>query len=710
MKEAIHPLLSGSGFLAAKLNKYLLRMKVSGYVRFAIPILSLLLFSMGYAVSPQINLLLQSYNVNSSLINALQQQNITYANANYAALYNNGRLYFVYDYNTGSFLTNSTQIFFIIKNYTLANSLKLANFSSLALLVQRYAATSAAPLTDCLVETGLSRGLTCTLSNYCQSCQEVPSCNMAMYKTDGPSGPLGLGIMKFESQYNWLNSSYNNLYANINSINISNAQYKLSAINAELANISNLTSTIYMNPIFPPTANITNAQLSTCIYYSNPATAPWYCTALGYCQFTSYNYSMLNQIMARSFYINSLPITDAQIMGIAQNASNYTNSVIVPVLNAQKFALLGRILNTTLANYTATYGTALLLLSHISNSSLLNAVRAINSSYTYTLANYLSMNLSAENKTLANEFSTLKSLVGSLNSTYSYMLGYARNNTALLLKAQLSTQSPNPKLAQMGIEQLAINNELLGRISNTTALMGRMAGIRAYAAPLASAGFSLTSLVRAIDAPFARSVAYSLNMPYATAVAAMPALAALLSLLIGMVFILLIAFFYARLKLKRRLRLSRRVRRNWHLLFAMAGAIVIIYVAATYAFAANANSFATPSAFDNALKGSQHVAIVINGTPSLSIYQCASIISKSLIAMHKEPNIVSLVGKTCTVGNLTTTANYCLNYYSVRNIPIIELTNSSMASIGIYSFYGSRMSIAGNSTFMNACYPALLLS
>ncbi|MEM4064258.1 MAG: hypothetical protein QXR16_02195, partial [Candidatus Micrarchaeaceae archaeon] len=654
--------------------------------------------------------LLRSYNVSSSFINSLQQQNITYANTSYAALYGNGRLYLVYDPKTGSFLTNATQIFFIIRNYTIANSLKLADFPSLATLVSTYANTSAGPINDCLVETGLSRGLTCTLGNYCQSCQEVPNCDRAMYQTDGPNGPLGLGIMKFESQYDWLNSSYNNLYANVKSINVSNAQYKLSAINAELDNISNLTLTIYMNPIFPPTANITASQLSTCIYYSNPATAPWYCVALGYCEFTSYNYTMLNRIMAKSFYINSLPITDTQIMSMAQNASSYTESVVVPVLNAQKFAFLGRILNTTLANYSAVYGTALLLLSHISNSSLANAVYAINSSYTSTVADYLSINLTAQNKTLAQEFARLKSLTNSINATYSYMLGYARNNTALLLKAQLSTQNPNPKLAQLSLDELSINNELLGRISNVTAMENQLSGIRSYASKLATPGISLAALVRAIDAPFARSVAYSLNMPYDAAVASMPAFSALLSLLVGLIFILIIAFFYSRLKLKHRLRLSRHVRRNWRILFAIVGALVIIYAAATYAVAANANSFAPPSAFDSAIKGSQYVAIAINGTPSLSTYQCASIISEELLAAHKLPTIVSLSGNSCTVGNLTTTANYCLDYYSSHSIPIIELRNSSVASIDIYYFYGSKMTISGNSTYMNACYPALLLN
>jgi hypothetical protein len=190
-----------------------------------------------------------------------------------------------------------------------------------------------------------------------------------MYKTDGVTGPFAQDIMKLESAYGLLNSSFNAFYSSIENMNTKNVAYNLAIANSALANITNLTKSLYTNGLFAPT-NVTNAMLSQCVFYPNPSTAPWYCFAFGYCNALTYNFSILNNITSIMERINSMPIQESQLYLVAYNASVTEGKYIAPILYMRKTAELNKILNVTLANYSSIVNGSQLVLGHISNASL----------------------------------------------------------------------------------------------------------------------------------------------------------------------------------------------------------------------------------------------------------------------------------------------------------------------------------------------------
>jgi len=117
---------------------------------------------------------------------------------------------------------NATSIYNIIRNYSINYTLAHTNFTLIASQMHRYLNSSSSQVTDCLHETGLDTGLTCTLANHCQSCEAVPVCQAVLINTSGPTGVFGLGIMKFEKQYNLLNSSEASFFAALQGINRTN--------------------------------------------------------------------------------------------------------------------------------------------------------------------------------------------------------------------------------------------------------------------------------------------------------------------------------------------------------------------------------------------------------------------------------------------------------------------------------------------------------
>ncbi|MGC8699853.1 MAG: hypothetical protein ACP5RK_02535 [Candidatus Micrarchaeia archaeon] len=666
-------------------------------------------FAIANASLPQqIASILSSYNVPSSIMNMLTPVNITYNNNTYTALYSNGRLFFLINDSNGNFVLNTTQIYLIIRNNTIANSYYSINKQQLLNYMHAYQNSSQDALNYCLFETGLNQ-YTCNVSNSCYSCQTVPSCNLVMYKNDGIYGSFAQDIMKLQSQYHELNASFNTFYSSIESMNTKNAAYNLALANSAFMNISNMTKNLIFNGLFPPTPNITNTMMAQCEFYPNPNTAPWYCYAFGYCEALTYNYSLLNKMSNIMAEINTEPFQESQIYMLAYNASLTEERYIAPVLYARKTAQLNSILNVTLANYSSIVNGSELVLSHISNSSLSNALSNLAYLRNYTISNYMSINLTQYNKTLSSSMKNLTSLYDSLNSTYLGLLSIARNNTAILLKEELNTQYPSQKLEGLSLEELNLNNEINGKISNLSLLSSSLASIYKEAKSIYTSPFGLVELARLIDGPFARSIATVIPMPYSANVELAPLYSMILSLLIGVIFFGIIFLIYMNLRIKRRIIVNKYTARNWHILFAIIWIIILIYAGLTYLFAYEANSFAPISAFDKAVAGSHYIVIALNGTTSLNQFECGSMISKNLLGMGKSPVLISISNNTCTVSNKTISLSTCMNYYAQSNIPVIILTNSNTNLIKPYSFYGSYLEFMGNESAMNACYASLLL-
>ncbi|MGC8676161.1 MAG: hypothetical protein ACP5T3_01415 [Candidatus Micrarchaeia archaeon] len=672
---------------------------------------ALLALVLGYArsySSTELNTLLVQYNISPSLIASLKPVYMNFSGTEYVVLYNGTTPYFVVNTSSDSFVLNATSIYDIIRNYTINSALSQINFSKLGVQMHEYQDSSAGPINDCLQETGLNTGLTCTLSNYCNSCQVVPVCKDVLDNTSGPSGVLGLGIMKFESQYNALNASYSSFYSLLNGINKTNVLERVAGLESAFYNISKVSSALYQNPIFPP-ENVTPNMIATCINYPNPANAPWYCTALGFCEALTYNGTLLSKMRAEFNAINSSAISNSAVFALAQKTGSIQLGYIYPTLSRQRLALLQRTVNTVLGNYSTVVNGAESLLSHVNNSTVLNDLVLLEKSYASLQSNYLSENISSAVNSTAVLLRNLSSIYGKLNSTYYSILGLASNNTAKLLEAQLT----NPQ--QAGLESLAfaemgINSKLgSGNLSSLYALRSSLLNISAMLSHYSTSSIGLAEIARSVDGAFARPLAYGLHLPYSSAIASMPALAALLSIIIGILVLLVLVFIRSYLSIKKKLVVNKRTARNWHMLMELVAIIILAYVVATYALAAYANAHAPFSAFASAVKGSKYIIIAVNGTPTLNLYSCASSIGAKASALGKDPVLISISNGVCKVGNSTMSYNSCMNYYAALNTPVMLLSNGT-SGMSLYSFYGTLLSYSGNASVMNACYPALLLN
>ena len=160
-----------------------------------------------------------------------------------------------------SFVTNATLIVSIVRPVLTAKyaptSGALANLTKYLTLYSQQTSTQ---FSDCLVETGLTTS-TCTLSNQCQSCGQVPNCKKVLVATGGPSQSFGLGIANFSIQYNQLVAYFSEYFAVANTINSTNVGYTLPQMYGITVNITSISKNITSNPLFPLPGGFSPSQL-----------------------------------------------------------------------------------------------------------------------------------------------------------------------------------------------------------------------------------------------------------------------------------------------------------------------------------------------------------------------------------------------------------------------------------------------------------------
>ncbi len=656
--------------------------------------------------------LLQSYNVSEPIINNLLSVNITYHSNSYTELFLNSRPYIlvnVSDPHSYTFVFNTSAIASIIRNNTIQASIGALGLSAIRSNVSLYLNSSAAPLNDCLTETGLDRGATCTLSNYCQSCEPVPACNKVLYETGGPSDVFGTGIMTFEKQYGELEQNLSILNAATNNVSFTSVINDVGRVNFAFSNISSITASMPQNPIFPPP---TNADLSQCnglgssTLNSSLKGSPWYCNAVGFCQFLSYNSTKLMLASELVSSMNEKAPSNSEIYTIAKSINETEAGTVTPLILAEKNRELAAILNTTLKNYTTTVNKATALLSHMANESLFVSLSVLKQDYATLNSGYLSLNLSSYPSIVALALSNVSTIYSRQETRYLSIVSTARNNTGFLLAVQ-SSNNPNASLLAFRQEQL--NSQIASYMSNPAAVTKNLTTISSEAKALGSIGFGPADLSRATDGPFASALAHALNLPYSDAVAAMPLLASIPSLLIGLLVLLFIYLFYYNLKKGKRIRVSSSTTRAWIILFVVVIILLLVYVGITYFYASQANSNAPLQLFLNAEANSNSEGIVLNGTVTQGMRNCSSILYNQATSLKKKVTVASISGGKCTVNGTISTAGSCLNSFVESSTPFLTLTSANSSSMHVYSMYGTALYASGSEAFMNSCYPALLL-
>ncbi len=675
---------------------------------------SALLFAGSVYASTSAETLLKAYNVPNSLTASATFHNITYSGLVYTLVNVSSTPYFLINTTgQGSFVLNASTAAKIIGPEMVSSLSSKLNFTPIENDMSSYINSSASSLNDCIQETGLNRG-TCTLGNYCNSCAEVPSCNKALYATNGPSGPLGEGIMLLEQQYASLESNISIFNEYANGTGSSNATIRSQKVVAAFANISKLTQIISENPLFPPPQN---ADLSSCggsyagstTFNISSQSGNWYCNAIGYCQFTTYNASMLSRMQLLINNLNSELPTTASISRIAGNITSYENTYLTPVLASKQHKLLQSALNTTLAGFNSTLNESEMLLTHVNNATLRTDVSSALAGYLNLTINYLQVNITKYSQSISSQLSSLRQTYSKLNATYSAVLGEAKNNTAELIVLQLGGDRSN-KTSAMSFEQQQLNAQLDAQISNITALKAKLNAISASIPALGSQiDLSPEALSRAIDGPFVSLISGATGMTYNNTVASAPILSALFSLIIGIILFLILFVQYLRLVHHHRIRHSPNVHRAWRMVFIIAAILVALYVIGTYLIAAAASSSAPASAFTGALASSHGVVIAINGTTSPALSNCASQISTYASQRGYKTSTIYLSGSTCTGAGSIMNTSECLNQYARLNIPVILLTQSSGNNMSIYSMYGTIAKATGSQAFINACYIGFLV-
>lgn len=672
-------------------------------------------FASAYSIS-DVNSLLTGYGVPSQIVAALSPVQVTQAGHSYVILSTVGKIYFVVNVSSSPYtiVLNATSIYGVIRNYTINQSIAQENFTALRDAMQAYVQTSSFAYNECLQFTGLNTGITCTLTNYCASCQAIPHCAQALVAFGGPSSVFGAGIMQFGNLSVALNSSLSAFYSATYNVTSDNAAQKIAQLNSAYANISSLTHSLPLDSLFPTPSNVTSSMIATCVNYASIYAAPWYCKMSNYCDALTYNYSKLAGAGLLMDQLASMPVSSTQIMQSAKNVSSSETTYILPILSSQKLAQLDAMLNGSVPGYAVLVNNTALLLGHVNDSSLMAMLLALEGTYRNATSNYLTENFSAVNETLAMQYSSLSTYFVSLNRSYSSAVSLSKNNTAKLLGLQIDSNHISSQLASAALLQSSINTQLSGRqgISNVSVLASQAMHVASQLAPYSVYSISIVELARWADSGFIGAMASALGTGYNSSVALAPLFGALLSLIIGIVLFAALWAFYHYMRAKRRIMHNERTRHNWRNVFRLAMVLIAIYVIGTYVVLAYANSSAPFGAFQSAYQQAGSVAIALNGTPapSASQYACSGEISSAAAAAGKHAFVATFSNGICKTSNATSTISDCLNYYASRGIPVVVLSNSNISSASLYSLYGTVLSLGGNESVMNACYASLLLN
>lgn len=663
---------------------------------------------------------LAKYNVSSSVTSILVPVQLHLNGDNYTLLYLHGNPYLLANDTNGTLVFSNNTAYIVAGNYITANALSSSYIHEAYVQMQNYEASSAPSINDCAQETGLAGATgsnTCTNLNYCASCGTTPVCKKVLSGTGGPLGPFGQGIMQFEAQYSNLTSDYAAFYSSTEYINVSNAQSSITNMNNAFNGIKAITEKIYQNPIFPPLSNLTASSYAQCNIPGNIGlrsnlssnSGPWYCNAVGFCAATTYNYSALSSISSLLSSISSLPISNAAITKVTANLSNTAYSYYKPILYKQKSEVYAHILNTTLFGYGRLVNSSLNLSTHISNSTFVDSLSALQKSYANFSSDYVNLNLTSYNKTLASQMSSLNSQYKTVNATYSSIKKLSESNTKLILTYQLASDSQSSQLSALAFSEYSINSQIASKISNTKATYSQLQSINQSLHTMSVQAPLLPEIARALYSGIATSIEAGMSAPYAIKVASAPTYAALISLIIDLIILAILFALYMHLNRKHHMSSKPEARRNWRIIFAVAIILIILDVAATYSSAMQASSFTPISSFVASVNSAKTVLIINNGT-STGITNCTSQLSAALSSEGKTASVVHISSTgLCTINGFVGNESSCLDHAAVESYPVIVLSNGNSSHISAYSFYGSALFVSGSDSFLNQCIPAQLI-
>ena len=660
------------------------------------------------SISGSLSSYLSQYVPNSTISSAsFYSQDV--GNSSYVVM-KSGSNYLVINATGGRFsiMVNISQVSAVLKPYLLSAYYPSQDyFNNISAEMHSYANQSYSSLKDCLIETGLN-AYTCTAGNFCLSCQTVPNCKRVLTATGGPTDVFGMAIMNFSKNYDSLNSSYNAFFSTVSGTNESNIGSRIGALSSLYSNISTLSTEMPNNPLFPLPQGFNKALLSSCYTYVQ-SQAPWYCFAVDYCGYPSFNSTDSASISAQLNTLEALPLSDSKVSSAASASVAYADSFVQPVVTHELEAEFGAFLNSTYPKYNSTLSSALFLNSMYSNATLSSYISQIQATFSLILNKTINQNITAAGSNMTSLLNRLDSLDSKIDAVYMPVYNGSINNTALIAKQELNYLHVPYSLAELAASQATINAELNSRVnSSSLALISSSISKIKSSASGYNPIFSASSFVKSFDGPLVSSIVAGSSGSISSKLSSLPFYSALISFIIGLVVIFAIySLTYSRFKKRHKIRITHRTRRAWRSLFIVLIILLLVYVYATYAYAASANSFLPINQFLGSIRSSHSVIVAANLSHSInsSTLQCAVSLNNTLSSMGKKVDIVGIVNNSCTISN--SSSAQCYDRLLASQEPIIYLN-----SLGTYyrGMYGNVFHVSGALENGSSCYVDKIIS
>lgn len=622
--------------------------------------------------------------------------------------------YIIIENQSGSYTmqTNATIIskvltpFLIGKYYPSKSQIDYLNST-----MESYKRYGYANLTDCLYETGIASGTTCTLANNCLSCTQIPVCSKALNANGGPNSTFGLGISNFSSNYTVLNNSYNNYFLLLGRINRTNAGTIISELSSIVSNITSVSQKLPNNPIFPPTQNVYSCGNYIAL---PPNKQPWYCVAVGFCGAVSFNSTQLSDIQSNLTMLGINLPSATSISVISSNSSTAAEGYISAALQNQNGAAYRSLINAYYPKYNATVAKADALLLKYNNVTLNASLHVLTTEFRALQRLGVNQSIGVANTILGSLIANTTRIYSNASASYSQLYGISRNNTAALIADQLNYQQVPSQLAQLADMQQNINVKL-NSVIPSNGISGAITPAQSirvessvFVAPL-----TIGYVTKTLDTPFINGILGSATSPAPRLISSAPSYAAIASLIIGiLIIVIILVLFYLKVVKKGKLKGNKKKQRMWIAIFAILAILVIIYTYATYVYASNANNFLPFNYFTNTLKASTSAYIALNGSAgsNLSIIACANTIQSYLTGAGKSVQIIRLTNYSCLSGsNISVLGLNCYNSILSQDKPVIFLSQSRQSSIVYKGLYGAVLYASGNSTLGSSCLLSTLL-
>jgi hypothetical protein len=649
--------------------------------------------------SAGLNSYISTYLSNSSLSGAtFYNQSVSGSNYVIVRLQNNTYLVIQNTSGTYTLLTNATAIQSVLTPLLTTsfypNSTTLASLNTSMRTAERY---GYANLSDCLVETGLNAN-TCTEANDCFACKTVPACSKVLNSFGGPDSTFGFGVLNFSQNYTRLNSSYTAYFSLLASINPTNAGTVISQLSTITANISHIYNVMGQNPIFPPPSG---QSFGSCNAGANPNTQPWYCVAVGFCSTIPTDTAQISTLASMLSSLQKQLPSAAGIASISANSSTAATAYMNAYLSGKNGVAFTALITSITPKINAVVNSSNLLLARYDNSSLSASISALKLKFSTVENAGVNQSIPLANTTLNAYLSNSLAAYAAANASYNQVYLLSQNNSAKLLADELSYPQVPTSLAKIANQQQIINTQINSGINSTSAqgIHSQLQSISVESA-IFIAPLTVGYMIKVLDGSFISAMLGPSDISIPAKEAAAPIYAAIESLIIGILILIVVAIIaYLRVVKKGKLKNNKRAQRMWMGVFIVLIILVILYTYATYAFAQSATTFLPFNYFVNSVKASPSVYIALNesAASNASIGQCTNTIQSYLTKASKTVQVIKLENYSCLSGsNISVLGLNCYNTILQQDKPVIFVSQISTSNITYKGLYGTVLYANGN--------------